>query len=772
MSHLDVGGGRVSVGFWLAAVCVFGCSSPVGQTAGGVDGDGGTSSTLSVESSTTTVSSGSVDAPTAPTAEFIDAGTSSQDQNGDGAPSRDFVDGGSNQSSDAEGSNPSGDSETASSGQLQTNTTQDPSNDTTSATSAPTSAEDTSAETPLFPELPARPEITIPAVPDFEFDESSCIAPRMGTQTVELQADIIDLQGIDCILGDLQIWPTSLLDVSGLESLRYVSGDVLVGVSQTLNSLVGLGSLETIGGDLTIQQTPVLVSATGLSGLKRVGGNVRILQNVTLQTLAGLDGLEAIGGTLELTDNQNLNLLGGGLEALEYVGGVFTVKNNRALLNLNNLDSFEHAADGIYVSNNAALSNVSLPALRYAGGDVVIANGATTTLLMSALEGVAGALKILPNDEGVAVSSLSSIDFGALRVVGGELLMGVGPDLLELAMPQLTFVDGALRVGGAEAVLTLELPQLARVGGEFRLQSVERLRSVELPSLLEVGGHVSLASNARLADVHFPQLVTAGGSVYASDLPLLATVEFPRLVTADGFSIWQCGNELGSLGTIDLTSLLEVEDEFSVAYSSGEPEFLAPKLAQVGALTFEGNDFVSIAGFPRLREVGADLVVQHHPQLTSVTGLERLTTVGGDVWVLENSELGDLSGLERLTDVAGTLTFEALPQLSELVLNVASVSELRVTDCGMFTVALPELVSGYIILFNDNPSLTCLHLPKLTTMEPASFGNPPMFAVNMSYSMPTCQLDAIRAQILDAEDLIYSSGFSDTAAVCSGERCW
>lgn len=759
------------MGPWLAVACVVGCSDSGQNAELTTAGDGGTASTHWSAGSSSSVSPESV-GWSGPSSAFGDAGLSSTSQESHGQQSLGFADGSVTSSRD-ENTERSNGSETTGNVESQENTADEPlntSNDT-AATSQQT-GDDTGGNGPLFPELPPRPEITIPAVPNFEFDESSCITPRMGTQTVELQADIIDLQGIDCILGDLQIWPASLLDVSGLESLRYVSGDVLVGVSQTLNSLVGLGGLEFIGGDLTIQQTPVLVSTTGLSGLQRVGGNVRILENVTLQTLAGLDGLEAIGGALELTDNQNLNLLGGGLEALEYVGGVFTVKDNRYLLNLNTLASLKYAAGGLYVSNNAALTNVSAPALTYSGGDVVIANGATTTLAMGALEGVAGALKILPNDEGVAFSSLSSADFGALRVVGGELLVGVGPDMLELAMPQLTFVDGPLRVGGAEAVLTLELPQLARVGGEFRLQSMERLRSVELPSLLEVTGHVSLASNARLTDVHFPQLVNAGGSVYASDLPLLATVGFPRLVTAGGFSIWQCGNELGSLGTIDLTSLLEVEDEFSVAYSSGEPQFVAPKLTQVGALTFEDNDFVSIAGFPRLREVGADLVVQHHPQLTSVTGFDRLTTVGGDVWVLQNPELGDLAGLEHLTDVAGTLTFEALPQLSELVLNVKNVSELYVTDCGMSTVALPELVSGYVILFNENPSLTCLHVPKLTTMEPASFGNPPMFAVNMSYAMPTCQLDAIRAQIVDADDLIYSAGFSDATAVCSGERCW
>jgi hypothetical protein len=619
-------------------------------------------------------------------------------------------------------------------------------------------------------ELPPRPEPTIPAVPSFAFDETSCEAPRMGTQTIELQADIIDLDGIDCILGDLNIWPTSLIDLSGLESLRYVRGDVLVGVSQSLNSFSGLASLETIGGSLTIQQTPVLVSATGLSGLKRVGGDVRILQNVTLQTLNGLDALEAIGGSLVLTDNQNLNLLGDGLAALTYVGGLFTLKNNPYLLGLS-LDAFEHAAGGLYVSDNAALSNITLPELKYSGADIVLTNGATTTIDMSGLEATLGDLHVSLNDEGVPFSDLASADFGALEVVGGELFVSGGADLLALAWPELVFVDGNLLLGAAEAVLDLDLPKLARVGGDLRLQNLDRLRSVELPNLIQVGGTLALTGGDRLENAHFPELVSVTELVSATQLPILQTLELPGLVTAGGFTLEQCGQELLSLETVDVSSLRTLTDEWYVAYSSGSPTFIAPELTDVGAFAFEYNDFVSIEGFPKLASIAADLVVQHHEQLIEVRGFDNLTSVGGDVWILDNQQLGDLTGFERLSTVTGMLTFEELPVLSRIVLQVSSLAELHVTDCGMGTVALPELVSAYVLLFNDNSGLTCLHLPKLSTMEPISFGNSPIFAVNSSFSMPACQVDAIRAQI-NADDLIYSNSFTDTTATCSGESCF
>ena len=139
-------------------------------------------------------------------------------------------------------------------------------------------------------------------------------------------------------------------DAAELAGCRAIPGDLTVGPSLTLASLVELGKLERVDGSLEVSGNPQL-SGLFLGRLTSVGGQLVIDGNDQMVT-ASLHRLQKVGGEVLITDNDVLDRLD--LSALLYVGGRLEVSGHPRLsvLSLTHPDVMR----GIQIFDNPALS--------------------------------------------------------------------------------------------------------------------------------------------------------------------------------------------------------------------------------------------------------------------------------------------------------------------------------------------------------------------------------------------------------------------------------
>lgn len=120
---------------------------------------------------------------------------------------------------------------------------------------------------------------------------------------------LLSLGSLDRLTGvaELRIESNPMLeDISGLESLGAVNGNVVMSANGQLVDLESLRNLEEVDLSFNLDNNDRLQHVQGLRGLRRVGGSLRIRLNDELQSLAGLDPDE-IGGAIDISNNPQLS---------------------------------------------------------------------------------------------------------------------------------------------------------------------------------------------------------------------------------------------------------------------------------------------------------------------------------------------------------------------------------------------------------------------------------------------------------------------------------
>src|SRR5262249_46722182 len=130
-----------------------------------------------------------------------------------------------------------------------------------------------------------------------------------GTVAITNDSELSELDGVNCVDGDLLITGLSATDLPPLP-LGIVTGDIVLAGNPELTSLGGLSNLHTLGDTYLVQGNPKLVDITGLAHLDRVRV-ISIVGNDSLVDLRGLDQLTQLGADLRIADNANLTSLRG-----------------------------------------------------------------------------------------------------------------------------------------------------------------------------------------------------------------------------------------------------------------------------------------------------------------------------------------------------------------------------------------------------------------------------------------------------------------------------
>ena len=303
----------------------------------------------------------------------------------------------------------------------------------------------------------------------------------------------VDIEAFRCveeITESLVISATNLADLGGLERLRSIGRDLIIGGAEaaagnaSLASLAGLDALESVGGALEIANNPRLGTLQGLQGLRNIGGDVRMYAQST--SLAGLGGPLAVAG--------NFSVWGAPLEDFVdaesgiSIGGKLALHSNANLTSLEGLDRWEFS--GIELEENPRLSTLAgwSPAADW-NGDIKLASNAMLADLsaLSSLETL-GSLSAAGAHAFADFKGLSNVrTIDRLEIGGGSMDNVRGFENLtriEILDLSFSFIEN---FRGLEAVETL---------GQLYLLGNERLVSFEgLEALQRIDGRIVMLGN-------------------------------------------------------------------------------------------------------------------------------------------------------------------------------------------------------------------------------------------------------------------------------------
>lgn len=126
--------------------------------------------------------------------------------------------------------------------------------------------------------------------------------PIAGNFTIEGEAQLEAIGGYVEITGSLRISSASLTQLSRLDCLERVGGDLQLTWNDALEDLGALAGLTSVGGDLLIRHNAQLESFAGLDQAVGEGGALVIEANASLTSFAGLSGFASIED-LTIADN-------------------------------------------------------------------------------------------------------------------------------------------------------------------------------------------------------------------------------------------------------------------------------------------------------------------------------------------------------------------------------------------------------------------------------------------------------------------------------------
>lgn len=120
--------------------------------------------------------------------------------------------------------------------------------------------------------------------------------------------DLWGLGGVDAVMGNVFIGDENLV-LSNLEGLDlgFIGGDLYVSLPAAID-LTGLEQLGEVHGNMTLENMPLLANVDALDILYMIQGSLNILNNGSLVQIDGLFNLTDLWGDMNIHDNPSLFL--------------------------------------------------------------------------------------------------------------------------------------------------------------------------------------------------------------------------------------------------------------------------------------------------------------------------------------------------------------------------------------------------------------------------------------------------------------------------------
>lgn len=539
--------------------------------------------------------------------------------------------------------------------------------------------------------------------------------------TFYYQSEIDNFQanypGCHSIDGNVRIDGNDVVDLSGLNVVDSISGDLVIQNNPVLESLSGLENLLYIRDDLEVKSNESLESLLGLSGLNDIGGNIRLYSNDHLVNLSGLQNLDTLNGGIDIQNNARLANLHG-LDSLCYAAGLFGLAYNDSLVSLQHLGNLSAVGNMAIIGHSSLPSLTGLESLNKTGELLIMFNPELTSL-----DGLQG---------------LDSISYG-LELVDNESLVSLA------GLENLEYLRGGISVEWNYELTSLSaLEGLSDFGGNVEFRYNHSLTSLDGIGNFNAGGisRIVIISNSNLCDCDQASICT-----FLSD-PSGSVSVYGNAPGCDGpHEIAEsCGFSLSCLpyGSYYFQDQEDI-DSFAVHYSNcahlmgysvirGEDitnlEGLSIIESVNGALDICGNpNLATLEGLERLKTVAGNLALGYwecggNDLLVNLEGLDSLLYVSGAFMIVQNHGLEDLRGLRSLESVGAEFGIYENNSLASLdgANSLSSVGSVRVAGNAI----LPDL-RGLENLVNVGQAVEIIYNPTLESLSGIDNINPYFF---------------------------------------------
>jgi hypothetical protein len=322
-------------------------------------------------------------------------------------------------------------------------------------------------------------------------------------------------------------------------------------------------------------------------------------------------------------------------------------------------------------------------------------------------------------------TAVSSLYFPELLTVDRGLQIVYSDSLKSVAFPKLEQIFEVLVVQGGyfgmNAIETLEFPALKRVGGDIYLTGLPKLKVLDFPELIFAGA-ISMSNMNSLERLAVDRLETVGGALDISYSDRISELTFPALKTVSGnMNFYLSGLEYL------LCPLLERAGSISGMPSGPEVQFPLLKIMDGTLTTYEGEP---LSRFPSLEYVNAiDMAYGDYEATFDLRGIKvnaisshamgRITLIGDDIFparfnvgnafpFIIQQGFKSIGSLNLSNVYAETVDFSWI----ESVRDELSFSNLPYVE----TLDFPNLKSAGRVYLNNITSVKTLNMPRLETV--------------------------------------------------------
>lgn len=323
-----------------------------------------------------------------------------------------------------------------------------------------------------------------------------------------------------------------------------------------------------------------------------------VLQNVNLGNLKVIDEDMYVNNCPQLTTLNVSSLTKIGAASSGGKGLNFT---NTGMQDIN-FPVLKQVAGQVYIENNTALSNLSLPQMTYSPSILIQSNALLASISLHALNKTLAFYITAP--------ALTTADFQSLTSGNGFNI--VVNQLQSISFPALQAIQDLILTGSQ--LSTVALPSL--VTGRIQLTGGS-LNAVNFNSLLNPTNLKITATSGSLSSINFPALQTVlSGTTNAITITGIGTLSFPVLKKVDDFAISQ-------LSSLSVPLLDSVKYVLGINNAPSMSSLTFPALKKTGIISISGCGITSIS-FPSLITVydiqaNSYLYIGLNPNLTSIS---------------------------------------------------------------------------------------------------------------------------------------------------------
>jgi len=493
--------------------------------------------------------------------------------------------------------------------------------------------------------------------------------------------------------GNLTISGSNITDISELNFLTEVTGNLYLNSLTNLSTLNGLENLAITGGYLRFRSLDMLSDLSPINGAGlNIGNGLYIEFNTALTNVDVFDGLSSITGLLIINNNPLLTNVDG-FDDLQLVSQSLNIYNNSSLVSCGSL-CLLFQAEGVQgfinISSNPAFcsSQVEIetncaPNPCAIGNKTLSSQAEVTTFIndFSGCDSLIGSLTISGD-----INDLSGLNF--IEYLSGYLNFSTATVLTDVSGFSALEIQGNMTISNCDAMSSLSGIDEISLGSSLRIENCDALIDIsQLSSVTSINNDLYFSNNDLLVSLTGLDNITSvnGKVTVINHASLTDCSAICNMINVDGIAgttnIYANPSECSSQTEVvlrctpagcppsDITLNSQIElDAFVEAYGSC-PVF-------PGNLSIRTSAITDISSLSFLITIQGDLILYDLDQISSLAGLANVTTIAGDFFIDYSAMLTSLATMNQLTSVTGDIGIRSNPLLQDVGL-MSGLSNIR-----------------------------------------------------------------------------------------------